>query len=159
MNDKVLVTSMVNHLVGIGLPQNGYVVRKTWPKKGAKLPLDKEALREAIYKPGVERMFREGVLYIEDMDFKIELGLEEPDTKTPTNIIPMDEKYMERVMKRMPIAEMKMAIKKMSSSQLEELILYASSQNDIQLDRISAIKEVTGTDLFKVIELKRQMEE
>jgi hypothetical protein len=159
MNDKVLVTSMVNHLVGIGLPQNGYVVRKTWPQKGAKLLLDKEALREAIYKPGVERMFRKGVLYIEDMDFKIELGLEEPDTKTPTNIIPMDEKYMERVMKRMPIAEMKMAIKKMSSSQLEELILYASSQNDIQLDRISAIKEVTGTDLFKVIELKRQMEE
>ena len=159
MNDKVLVTSMVNHLVGIGLPQNGYVVRKTWSQKGAKLLLDKEALREAIYKPGVERMFRKGVLYIEDMDFKIELGLEEPDTKTPTNIIPMDEKYMERVMKRMPIAEMKMAIKKMSSSQLEELILYASSQNDIQLDRISAIKEVTGTDLFKVIELKRQMEE
>ena len=159
MNDKVLVTSMVNHLVGIGLPQNGYVVRKTWPQKGAKLLLDKDALREAIYKPGVERMFRKGVLYIEDMDFKIELGLEEPDTKTPTNIIPMDEKYMERVMKRMPIAEMKMAIKKMSSSQLEELILYASSQNDIQLDRITAIKELTGTDLFKVIELKIQREE
>ena len=159
MNDKVLVTNMVNHSVGISLPQNGYMVKKAWPKRGAKVLIDKEALREGIYDPGIEYMFKNGILYIEDMEFKIELGLEEPETKTPTNIIPMDEKYLERVMKRMPIAEMKQAIKKMSQDQVQELVLYASSQNDIQLDRISAIKELTGTDLFKVIELKRQMEE
>ena len=71
----------------------------------------------------------------------------------------VDEKYLERVMKRMPLVEMKQAIKKMSPDQLQELVLYASSQNDIQLDRITAIKELTGTDLFKVIELKMQREE
>lgn len=159
MNEKVLVTSMVRHSVGISLPQNGYMVEKHWPQKGAKVLIDKESLREGIYLPGVEYMFKKGILYIDDMDFKIELGLEEPETKTPTNIIPMDEKYLERVMKRMPIAEMKLAVKNMSKDQLQELILYASSQNDIQLDRITAIKELTGTDLFKVIDLKRQREE
>lgn len=159
MNEKVLVTSMVRHSVGISLPQNGYMVEKHWPQKGAKVLIDKESLREGIYLPGVEYMFKKGILYIDDMDFKIELGLEEPETKTPTNIIPMDEKYLERVMKRMPIAEMKTAVKNMSKDQLQELILYASSQNDIQLDRITAIKELTGTDLFKVIDLKRQREE
>ena len=159
MNEKVLVTSMVKHSVGISLPQNGYMVEKYWPQKGAKVLIDKESLREGIFLPGVEYMFKKGILYIDDMDFKIELGLEEPETKTPTNIIPMDEKYLERVMKRMPIAEMKQAIKKMSRDQLQELVIYASSQNDIQLDRINAIKELTGTDLFKVIELKRQREE
>ena len=159
MNEKVLVTSMVRHSVGISLPQNGYMVEKHWPQKGAKVLIDKESLREGIYLPGVEYMFKKGILYIDDMDFKIELGLEEPETKAPTNIIPMDEKYLERVMKRMPIAEMKLAVKNMSKDQLQELILYASSQNDIQLDRITAIKELTGTDLFKVIDLKRQREE
>lgn len=159
MNDKVLVTSMVKHSVGISLPQNGYMVEKHWPQKGAKVLIDKESLREGIYMPGVEYMFKKGILYIEDMEFKIELGLEEPDTNAPTNIIPMDEKYLERVMKRMPVAEMKQAIKKMSRDQLNELILYASAQNDIQLDRITAIKELTGTDLFEVIKLKRQREE
>ena len=158
MNDKVLVTSMVKHSVGISLPQNGYMVEKHWPQKGAKVLIDKESLREGIFLPGVEYMFKKGILYIDDMDFKIELGLEEPETTTPTNIIPMDEKYLERV-KRMPIAEMKQAIKKMSRDQLQELVIYASSQNDIQLDRISAIKELTGTDLFEVIKLKRQREE
>lgn len=159
MNEKVLVTSMVKHSVGISLPQNGYMVEKHWPQKGAKVLIDKESLREGIFLPGVEYMFKKGILYIDDMDFKIELGLEEPETTTPTNIIPMDEKYLERVMKRMPIAEMKQAIKKMSRDQLQELVIYASSQNDIQLDRISAIKELTGTDLFEVIKLKRQREE
>jgi hypothetical protein len=159
MDEKVLVTSMVKHSVGITLPQNGYMVEKRWPQKGAKVLIDKESLREGIYLPGVEYMFKKGILYIDDMDFKIELGLEEPETKAPTNIIPMDEKYLERVMKRMPLAEMKLAIKKMSQDQLQELILYASSQNDIQLDRLSAIKDITGIDLFKVIELKRMKEE
>lgn len=159
MDEKVLVTSMVKHSVGITLPQNGYMVEKRWPQKGSKVLIDKEALREGIFLPGVEYMFKKGILYIDDMDFKIELGLEEPETKAPTNIIPMDEKYLERVMKRMPLVEMKQAIKKMSPDQLQELVLYASSQNDIQLDRITAIKELTGTDLFKVIELKMQREE
>lgn len=159
MDEKVLVTSMVKHSVGIMLPQNGYMVEKRWAQKGAKLLIDKESLREGIYLPGVEYMFKNGLLYIDDMEFKIELGLEEPEAKVPTNIVPVDEKYLERVMKRMPLAEMKQALKKMSADQLEELIAYASSQNDIQLDRISAIKEATGTDLFKVIDLKRQREE
>ena len=38
MNDKVYVTSMVGGTV--------VAMRKTWPRKGAKLPIDKEVLRE-----------------------------------------------------------------------------------------------------------------
>lgn len=156
MNEKVSVVSMVTHSVGIDLPQNGYKIQKYWPQKGAKVMIDKETLREGIYDPGVERIFKSGILYIDDMDFKIELGLEEEGAKMPTNIIPMDERYLERVLKRMPIVEMKQAIKKMNGDQTQELILYAMKQNDIQLDRLAAIKELTGTDLFKVIELERQ---
>lgn len=156
MNEKVSVISMVTHSVGIDLPQNGYKIQKYWPQKNSKVLIDKEMLREGIYDPGVERIFKSGILYIDDMDFKIELGLEEEGAKQPEKIIPMDEKYLDRVLKRMPLSEMKMAIKKMSPDQVQELILYATKQNDIQLDRLSAIKELTGTDLFKVIELERQ---
>ena len=44
-------------------------------------------------------------------------------------------------------------------SQKQELIDYASGLSDIQMDRITAIKDLTGVNLFKVIELKRQREE
>ena len=154
MNDKVIVTSMVSGSVGLTLPH--LFTNKTWPKKGTKLPIDKEILRQAIYEPGVEYMFKNGILYIEDMDFKIELGLEEEGAKAPTAIIPVDEKYLERLLKRMPVSEMKAIIKGMNDNQQREMIDYASAQNDIQLDRLTAIKEVTGIDLFKVVELKRQ---
>ena len=154
MNEKVIVTSMVGGNVGLTLPH--LHVNKTWPKNGTKLPIEKDVLREAIYEPGVEYMFKNGILYIEDMDFKIELGLEEEGAKAPTAIIPVDEKYLERVLKRMPLVEMKKAVREMNDNQRRELIDYAAEQNDIQLDRISALKDIIGIDLFKVIELKRQ---
>ena len=157
MNEKVIVTSMVNGLVSINRPEHRLV--KVWPKKGTKLPIEKDALREAIYEPGVEYMFRNGMLYIDDMDFKIELGLEEEGTKEPTAIIPVDEKYLERVLKKMPLVEMKSVVKNMNNEQKRALFDYAAEQNDIQMDRIAVIREITGTDLFKVIELKRQREE
>jgi hypothetical protein len=157
MNDKVIVTSMVNGLISINRPEHRLV--KVWPKKGTKLPVEKDALREAIYEPGVEYMFKNGMLYIDDMAFKIELGLEEEGTEEPTAIVPVDEKYLERVLKRMPLAEMKAAIRAMNDEQKHEMLDYASEQDDIKMDRIYAIKEITGADLFKVIELKKQREE
>ena len=153
MNERVMVTSMVSGRIGLVLPR--LHINKVWPKKNTKLPVEKEVLREAIYEPGVEYMFKQGLLYIDDMDFKIELGLEEEGTKAPTNVIPMDEKYMSRVLKLMPIAEMKKAISAMNDNQKRELIDFASEQNDISFDRMDVIKKLTGIDVVKVIELKR----
>ena len=93
MDDKVMVTSMVNGIVKVVS-----LSHRVWNKKGQTLPVSKDLLREAIYKPGVENMFKTGVLYIEDMDFKIELGLEEEGAKQPTQIIPVDAKYLNRVL-------------------------------------------------------------
>lgn len=154
MNEKVIVTSMVNGIVGITMPNSR--IKKIWPKKGTKLPVEKEFLREAIYEPGVEYMFKKGILYMDDMDFKIELGLEPEGTTKPTEIIPVDEKYLHRVLKLMPISEMKAAVAKMSDNQKKELLDFTVEQNDIQLDRLNVIKELTGIDVLKVIELKRQ---
>lgn len=157
MNERVNVTSMVSGRIGLVLPRMH--INKVWPKKGTKLPVEKDVLREAIYEPGVEYMFKEGLLYIDDMDFKIELGLEEEGTTKPENIIPIDEKYLIRVLKNMPIAEMKMAVAKMNDNQKRELVDFASEQNDISFDRMDVIKKLTGIDVVKVIELKRAKKE
>lgn len=154
MNEKVIVTSMVNGIVGITLPNSR--IKKIWPKKNTKLPVDKDLLREAIYEPGVEYLFKNGILYIEDMDFKIELGLEPEGAKAPTEVIPVDEKYLNRILKLMPLSEMKTAISKMSDNQKKELLDYAVEQNDIQLDRLNVLQDLTGIDVLKVIELNRQ---
>jgi hypothetical protein len=154
MDDKVMVTSMVNGTISV-LSLN----RRVWSKKGQKLPVKKDTLREAIYNPGVEYMFKNGILYIDDMDFKIELGLEPEGAKTPTQIIPMDDKYLNRVLKLMPISEMKKVIDSMTSVQKQELVDYAAHQSDVALDRIRVVSEKCGVDVLKSIELNRQKEE
>lgn len=151
MDDKVMVTSMVGGTISASALNH-----KVWNKKGQKLPVSKDVLREAIYEPGIEYMFKNGILYIEDMDFKIELGLEAEGTKIPTQIIPMDEKYMTRVLKLMPISEMKKSIDEMSMVQKQELVDFAVKQNDIQLDRIKIVSDKCGVDVLKAIELNRQ---
>jgi hypothetical protein len=153
MNDKVMVTSMVGGTVSASSLEH-----RVWNKKGQKLPVSKDVLREAIYEPGVEYMFKKGILYIDDMEFKIELGLEAPGTEAPTEVLPVDDKYLNRVLKLMPVSEMKSAIDKMSIVQKQELVDYASKQNDIQLDRLAIVSEKCGVDILKTIELNRQKE-
>lgn len=156
MNDKVIVTSMVGGNIGITLPHIRF--NKTWPRKGTKLSIEKDILREAIYEPGVEYLFRQGILYIDDLSFKIELGLEPEGAETPTHVA-VDEKYMTRVLKVMPVGEMKKAISEMNEIQRQEFVDFASSQNDISLERIKVVDQVTGANILKIIELKRLKEE
>ena len=156
MNDKVIVTSMVGGNIGITLPHIRF--NKTWPRKGTKLTIEKDILREAIYEPGVEYLFRQGILYIDDLGFKIELGLEPEGAEAPTHVA-VDEKYMIRVLKVMPIGEMKKAISEMNEIQRQEFVDFASSQNDISLERIKVVDQVTGANILKIIELKRLKEE
>lgn len=156
MNDKVIVTSMVGGNIGITLPHIRF--NKTWPRKGTKLTIEKDVLREAIYEPGVEYLFKQGILYIDDLSFKIELGLEPEGAEAPTHVA-VDEKYMTRVLKVMPIGEMKKAISEMNEIQRQEFVDFASSQNDISLERIKVIDQVTGANILKIIELKRLKEE
>ena len=153
MNEKVMITSMVGGTISAASLEH-----RVWNKKGQKLPVSKDVLREAIYEPGIEYMFKKGILYIDDMDMKIELGLESPGATAPTEILPVDDKYLNRVLKLMPIVEMKAAIDKMSIVQKQELVDYASKQNDIQLDRLAIVSEKCNVDILKTIELNRQKE-
>ena len=153
MNDKVMVTSMVGGTISAASLEH-----RVWNKKGQKLPVSKDVLREAIYEPGIEYMFKKGILYIDDMEMKIELGLEAPGTTAPTEVLPVDDKYLNRVLKLMPISEMKAAIDKMSIVQKQELVDYASKQNDIQLDRLAFVSDKCNVDILKTIELNRQKE-
>lgn len=153
MNDKVMITSMVGGTISAASLEH-----RVWNKKGQKLPVSKDVLREAIYEPGIEYMFKRGILYIDDMEMKIELGLEAPGTTAPTEVLPVDDKYLNRVLKLMPISEMKAAIDKMSIVQKQELVDYASKQNDIQLDRLAIVSDKCNVDILKTIELNRQKE-
>lgn len=157
MSEKVMVTSMSNGKISIFCPD--LRLKKDWIKRGQSIPIDKEVLAEAIFDPGVEYMFKKGMLYIENMQDKIDLGLEEPDTKEPTNILPMSESFMKRCLTVMPLVDLRITLSKLTNEQKKDLAAYAV-QNELigDLERADVINKACGVDLYNSLKLKRANE-
>jgi hypothetical protein len=79
--NMITIKSTVKAQVSISVPSLN--LRRFWPKAGAIQRIPFDLLEQAIYEPGVEYLFKTGILYIDDMETKIKLGLEEPEVKEP----------------------------------------------------------------------------
>ena len=152
-NNKVTVVSTVNAQVGLHLPE--YKINRVWPKKGSKVQIDKDVLAEAMYEPGVASMFRKGILYIEDMETKKELGLEPDDATEPENIIVLTDAQMIRLLKVAPIKDMKEMMNKLSKQQKENLAYFAVENEIADMDKADILKEATGIDVINFIRMNR----
>ena len=159
MNDKekVTIVSTVNGTVGIYLPDLRF--RKEWTRKGMKVQVDKELLEDILYDSGSEYMFKTGMLYIEDMDVKKELGLEPEDATQPVNIIVLNDKDKERYLKNLPLHEFKEKVKELSVEQRRDLVDYAVEHEVISFDKNEVLEELVGLNPMKMIQLNRQNKE
>ena len=115
-------------------------------------------------RPGVEYLFEQGLLYIEDMQIKKDLGLEPIDAEEPTNIIIPDDKMVKRLLTVVPSSELKATLKKLPTEQISEFAQKAISVGDINLERSEIIKEVAASrglniDVAKAITLNKQAKE
>ena len=158
MEDKIYVESMVSHRVSILMP--GSTIWKRWPKRGAKIPFSRNELIEAYYDPGIEYMFTHGILYTDDMEFKIAVGLEDEDTTEPTKTIKLDDNFMKRMIGLMPVAQFEEEIEKLSYDQRQMLVEYAiNHQSELKMDRVDLLDKKCGVHILKSIELAKSMEE
>ena len=123
MENMVNIKSTVKALVSINVPTLN--LRRSWPKKGAiqKIPFD--VLEQAYFEPGVEYLFKTGVLYIEDMEVKRALGLEDPEAEAPTAIIDLTEDYMKKLLTATPLKDFREEVEKLSHEQIKELVHFA----------------------------------
>ena len=101
MDKKVKVVSLVSQRVVLSVPD--IRLRRVWERKGAVATIPFDQLEEAMYSPGVERLFTNGILGIDDMEVKIALGLEPEDAKQPVNIITLTDDQRKRYLTVMPI--------------------------------------------------------
>lgn len=155
--EMVTVISTVNGVVGIYLPDLRF--KKEWTRKGQKQKIDKELLQDIMYDPGSEYMFRTGMLYIEDMDIKKEIGLEPEEATEPVNIIILDEKQLNRYLTVMPLHEFKENVKKLSIEQAKNLVDYAVQKETITFDKAEFLEKVTGLNAMSMIQLNRKNKE
>lgn len=157
MNDKVTIVSTVKGRVGISVPE--LRLKRDWPRQGARVTVDRDILKEAMYDPGVEYMFKTGMLYIEDMQDKIDLELEPEGAKEPVNIIVLDEAQMNRYMTVVPVNEFKGLVSKLSREQRQNLLDYAIEHQCTDMQKSDILKELTGVDVLQAVILNRKSKE
>ena len=150
---KIRIKNMTNSRCGINIPE--LRLKRTWERKNAIREIDFDTLQQAIYYPGVEYMFTQGIFYIDDMDAKIALGLEEEGTVEPTQIIVLTEAQKDRYLKNLPINEFKIEVKKLSWEQLQDLVDYAIEKEYADMDKCDFLKSLTQIDIIRAIQLIR----
>ena len=153
MDKKVKVTNLVSRRVNITLLEMRF--RRIWETKGAVRTIPFDELEEAMYNPGVEALFRNGVLGIEDMSVKKELGLEPEDAEEPVNIIVLSDQQRKRYLTVLPLPEFKEKVKELSRDQIKELAKFAIDNELIDFEKDSYIKELIDIDIIGSIQLNK----
>lgn len=157
MEDKVKIKNLISSRVNINIPD--IRLNRVWEKKGAVKAIPFDQLEEAMYNPGVEALFTEGILGIEDMEVKKRLGLEPEDAEEPVNIIVLDDAQRKRYLTVMPKSEFKTKIRDLPLEQVKELAQYAIENEIADFDKAEIIKKMIGTDIISSIQLKKADEE
>jgi phage terminase Nu1 subunit (DNA packaging protein) len=157
MSDKIKVISTYDGRCGID--DADLRISRRWPARGAVVTFTKEQLDELQFNMAFMNMVREGMLYIEDMEVKKEMGVEPEDATIPT-IILMDEKQLRRFWKDMPISQFKAETKTLTKAQIEALAEYAIRHGDEgSIDKANYLTKISGYQILKGIELERQSKE
>lgn len=157
METKVKVENLISSRVNIVIPELS--LRRVWEKKGAVKTIPLEQLEEAMYNPGVEALFRDGTLGIEDMEVKKYLGLEPEDAEEPVNIIILNDQQRKRYLTVMPTPEFKEKLRELPVEQVRELAQYAIQNEIINFDKAEIIKQMIGTDIIGTIQLNKADQE
>ena len=153
MSDKIKVISATNGRCGID--NADLKISRRWPGRGSVVTFTKEQIEELQFDPAFMNMVREGLLYIEDMDTKKEIGIEPEEAEKPT-IILMDDKALKRFWKDMPLAQFKVELKTLTHEQVKCLAEYAIQHGDEgSIDKANYLSKMSGYKILKGIELER----
>lgn len=133
--------------------------KREWPNKGANVLIEKETLEEMMYDSGFKYMIDTGMLYIEDLEVKKELGLEPEDATEPVNIIVLSDNDMKRMMTAMPQFEFDAKLKTLNYEQMLALADFAIKNELGDFGKCDAIKKACGKDILTAIRLNREDKE
>lgn len=147
MNKMIDVKSTVKAMVSINVPSLN--LRRSWAKKGAIQKIDADLLQQAYFEPGVEYLFKTGILYIDDMNVKIALGLEAPGAEEPTNVIELTDEYAKKLLTGTAFKDLKEILEKLSHDQLIELANTAIELEVTDYQRCKLLMDKTGIDVMK----------
>lgn len=147
-NNTIFVRSASDYTVVVNVPH--IPLQRVWQKKGAKYPFDRNTMIQAYYDPSVEALFKEGKLVTDDEKFLVEVGLKEEGEPNP--VVELTDTLKTRLIKAMPVVEVENELKKLTRSQIEELVDYAILHyQDLAMDRVDLFTRVSGKNVMEAI--------
>lgn len=155
--EKIRVISKHQGPVSVNIPDLRF--KREWPNKGSSIPIERETLEEMMYDNGFKYMIDTGMLYIEDLEVKKELGLEPEDATEPVNIIVLSDNDMKRMMTAMPQFEFDAKLKTLNYEQMLALADFAIKNELGDFGKCDAIKRACGKDILTAIKLNREDKE
>ena len=157
MSDKIKVISAYNGRCGID--NADLHISRRWANRGASVTFTREQIEALQFDRAFMKMDKEGMLYIEDMDVKKEIGIEPEDAAEPTRIL-MNDKTLERFWKNMPLGQFKVESKNLTKSQLAMLAEYDIAHgSEGSIEKANYLTSISGYNILKGIELARQSQE
>lgn len=148
-NNFVMVKSASDWTLVMNVPHLN--LRRTWTKRGQQYPFERSSLIQAYYDPAVEALFKEGSLVTNDIAFLREVGLLNEDTQKSA-VYELTDTMKTRLIKVMPLAEVKQELAKMSFAQIQELADYAVMHyTELMMDRIDLLSQASGKNIMEAI--------
>ncbi len=158
MTDRMVeIRNMVRGNISIKKPEYGINLKWSTFNQPRKIPFS--LLEQAIWDAGIRNMFESGILYIDNLQDKIDLGLEPADAVEPVNIIQLDVTKMENYWKNIPFPVFKKEVSNLTKVQVDSLISYAITNKIVDMEKCEWLKELTGKDILKSISQRAEMEE
>lgn len=153
----VVLKNMINGNVSVKKPQYG--VNRTWTRMGQPMAIPFDLVEQLLWDTGFNNMIRSGILYIENMQDKIDLGLEPEGAVEPENIIVLSQDQIKALWTVKTLAEFKEEIKKLPMTQIDAITEYAVANKIVKTDKAEFLKEYAQKDVLKAIVRKQESEE
>ena len=134
-------------------------LHRSWNKRGQVHLIDRQTMVQAYYDAAVESLVSEGALIIEVVEFLRAVGLLNEKTQK-SMVYELTDAMKIRLIKTMPLAEVKTELTKMSPLQISEIADYAiTNYMELKMDRIDLLSKASGKNIMKAIELYRATQE
>ena len=155
-NKMIVLKNEANSNVTIMSPSHNFI-REIVP--GSETKIEKELFEQLMYEPGIKYMIDTGILYIEDLNAKKELGIEPEDATEPVNVIVLSDKQRRQYMTTLSLDTFKEKVDALGHEQIEALADYAIDNKLMDFDKCEYIKEKCGRDIIAGVRLAKQNKE
>lgn len=146
---KVTVKSMVNYSVGLNIPDLRF--KRDFTKEGETKTIDFDTLFEGVTSLGVRTLFDEGILYIDNKQDRIDLGLEEEEGQ-PERFRILNRGQILKLLKVDPISKLQETLETLPREQINRIAEVAIEEKFTDFEKCNVIKKFCGIDVISSVQ-------